>query len=304
MGRRIVGQDGHGVSRAPIARGKPAVVPDAIRIRFVYLPVRESHDPHAVYHGHLVRAEVLLGRVMAARAAGLRALAPTLDASAEARATVRPPRGLFSTATLEYRRWYENDGTERLYPLTQEALAERLTSRGLSRRQALDRAIHRSHALPAADQEWLIRRRNLPLGQRPLNQSDFDTLVGAIDGVWQAPVGAVHVARANRQIALRVATLLAGMLDEYVAPPFSVAALNEAFTQGMVAHLRESIEACRQVGATGGVLLMGSRAWFAAKTARMRAEHQIGLALSPDRSSVLRRHDAAASGVTRLAVAG
>lgn len=294
------------MNRLPVVHGKPTVVPAEARIRFVYLPVRESHDPYAAYHAHLVRAEVLLGRVMAARAAGLRALAPALDVAAEARATVRPPRDLFSTATLEYRRWYENDGTERMQPLTQEALAEQLARGGLSRRQALDRVIHRSHALPAVDQEWLIRRRNLPLGQRPLNQGEFQTLVSAIDGVWQAPAGALHVMRANRQIALRVATLLAGMLDEYVAPPFLVPALNEAFNQGLVAHLRESIEACRQVGAAGGVLLMGSRAWFAAKAARMRVEHQIGLALSPGRSFPLPRYgaNAAAWGMTRQAATG
>lgn len=294
------------MSRLPVGAGKPTAAPEAARIRFVYLPARESHDPHAAYHAHLVRAEVLLGRVIAARVAGLRALAPTLDDAAEARATVRPPRDLFSTATLEYRRWYEDDGTARAQPLTQEALAERLTRGGLSRCRALDRAIHRSHALPAVDQEWLIRRRNLPLAQRPLNQSEFHALVEAIDDVWQASAGALHVARANRQIALRVATLLAGMLDEYVAPPFAAAALNEAFSQGLVAHLRESIEVCRRAGAAGGVLLMGSRAWFAAKAARMRVEHQIGLALSPGRSfrSCGRRVDGKATGQARLAAAG
>jgi hypothetical protein len=294
------------MSRLPLGAGQPTAAPVVARIRFVYLPVRESHDAHAAYHAHLVRAEMLLGRVIAARVGGLRALAPTLDDAAEARATVRPPRDLFSTATLEYRRWYESDGTERAQPLTQEALAERLTRGGLSRRRALDRAIRRSHALPAADQEWLTCRRNLPLGQRPLNQSEFHALVEAIDGVWQVPAGALHVASANRQIALRVAALLAGMLDEYVAPPFAVAALNEAFSQGLVAHLRESIEACRRAGAAGGVLLMGSRAWFAAKAARMRVEHQIGLALSPGRSfpSCRRGTEATAEGMAPLAAAG
>jgi hypothetical protein len=302
IGHRVIGHDCHGVSRLPVVDGKPTDTRRKARIRFIYFPMKASHDPHAAYHAHLVCAEVLLGRVMAARAVGLRALAPALDVSAEARATVPPPRRLFATTTLEYRRWYEDDGTERAQPLSQEDLAERLVSGGLPWRQALDRAMRRSHALPAADQEWLIRRRSLPPHQRPLDQRDFRALIDAIDGIWRTPVGAGDVARANRQIAVRVATFLAAMLDEYVAPPFATAALNEAFHQGLLAHLRESIECCREVGMTSGVLLQGSRAWFAAKAARMRVEHQIGLALSPDRS--FRGAKGTARGTFPMAAAG
>jgi hypothetical protein len=89
------------------------------------------------------------------------------------------------------------------------------------------------------------------------------------------------MACANRRIALRVVAALAGMLDEYVAPPFAVAALNEAFNECLLARLRQTIEASRQAGSAGGVLLAGPKAWFAAKAARMRAEHQIGLAMAP-----------------------
>lgn len=278
IGRRLVGQGCHGVGRLPAPVGGPVVATHAARIRMVYLPAHETHDPHATYHAHLVRVELLLERVMAAQAAGLRPLAPMLDDAAEACATVRPPRQLFAATTLEWRRWYADDGTPRTRPLTREALTERLVAGGVSRHRALDRAIHRSHALAAADQEWLIRRRDLPLARRPLNRSEFRDLVDAIDGAWRAPAGAVHVARANRQIALRVAAALAGMLDEYVAPPFCTAALNAAFNEGLVARLRQTIEASRQTDSCCGVLLAGPKAWFAAKSARMRAEHQIALA--------------------------
>ncbi|HXE78639.1 MAG TPA: hypothetical protein VN614_10390 [Rhodanobacter sp.] len=261
---------------------RTTIFSSSARIRFLYLPARETDDPHAAYHGQLVKAEILLDRILAARAAGLRPVAPALDDTHEARATVRPPRSLFSIATLEYRRWYHQDGTVRPQPLTQEALAERLTAEGLAPRQALDRAIHRSHALPATEQAWLIRRRNLPPGQRPLNRSEFHALVDAVDGAWLAPAGVLQVARENRRIALRVAAMLAGLLDEYVAPPFRVAALNEAFNERLLARLRQTIDASRQAAdaVCGGVLLAGPKAWFAAKAARMRVEHQIGLVLS------------------------
>lgn len=306
IGRRLVGRDCHGSNRLPVHHGKAQVVRHDARIRFVYLPAHEAHDPCAAYHQHLVRAEVLLDRVMAAHAAGLRPIAPALDDAAEARATVKPPRDLFPATTLEYRRWYHDDGTARPQPLTQEALAGQLAAAGLSMREAFDRAIHRSHALPAADQTWLVRRRALPLAQRPLNRSEFHALVGALDGAWRAPAVARHMACANRRIALRVAAALAGMLDEYVAPPFTVAALNEAFNECLLARLRQTIEASRQAGSAGGVLLAGPKAWFAAKAARMRAEHQIGLAMAPGArpSPSLAGAGGIARGTMPLAVAG
>ncbi|GGY20627.1 hypothetical protein GCM10008098_11550 [Rhodanobacter panaciterrae] len=257
-------------------------VSHAPRIRFVYFPMADGDDRWTTCHQHLVIAEVLLDRVLAAHTAGLRSMVPALDHAAEARALVRPPRGLFHAATLEYRRWYHADGTTRAQPLTQEALAMQLAvADGLSMEEARHRAARRSHALPAADQAWLIDRRNTSLQQRPLNQTEFHTLVNAIDGVWQSCAGTSHGERANRQIALRVAAMLGNLLDEYVASPFKVDALAQAFTERHLGHLRQTIENSRQAESTSGVLLTGPKAWFAAKSARMRAEHQIGLAMSP-----------------------
>ena len=281
IGRRIAGQGCHGARKFSGTAGSTAVA-RAPRIRFVYFPTTDGNDRWTACHQHLVTAEVLLDRVLAAHAAGLRPMVPALDHAAEARAMVRPPRGLFHAATLEYRRWYHADGTARAQPLTQEALAAQLTAtEGLSMEEARHRAARRSHALPAADQAWLIDRRLTPLQQRPLNQAEFHILVNAIDGAWHACAGASHGEHANRQIALRVAAMLGSLLDEYVASPFTVDALAQAFTECHLGHLRQTIENSRQAESASGVLLTGPKAWFAAKAARMRAEHQIGLAMSP-----------------------
>jgi hypothetical protein len=282
IGRRIAGQGCDGTSNLVNApRGaSSASAGHPSRIRFVYFPVVDEHDGQASYHQHLVTAEVLLDRVLAARSAGLRPMAPALDYAAEARAMVQPPRDLFHTATLEYRRWYDDRGNVRSQPLTQESLSAQMVAAGLPTEQARDRAIHRSHALPAIDQAWLIDRRNTPLDQRPLNQAEFRSLIDAIEGAYRASESALHVIKANRQIALRVAAMLGVLLDEYVVSPFDIAALNDAFSEHHLEHLRQTIETSRQAESASGVLA-GPQAWFAAKAARMRAEHQVGLATSP-----------------------
>ena len=272
---------------AAFGMGRSAKIARGRRLRFVYFAALDD-DRHDSYHQHLVTAEILLGRVLAARSAGLRPMAPALDYAAEARATVRPPRALFHAATLEYRRWYHHDGAARAEPLTQEALTTQLVADGLSIEDARHRAAHRSHALPAADQAWLIDRRKTHLDKRPLNQSEFQTLINAIEGAYQGATGTSHAERANRQITLRVAAMLGSLLDEFVASPFKIAALGHAFSEIHLAHLRRSIESSRQAEFDSGVLLAGPKAWFAAKAARMRAEHQIGLAMSPGAFQAMR----------------
>jgi hypothetical protein len=285
IGRRIAGQGCHGTKVDALSSSAG----HRTRVRFIYFPTVDDNDHRAAYHQHLMVAEVLLGRVLAARAAGLRPMAPSLDYAAEARATVRPPRAMFHPATLEYRRWYRADGTARAQPLTQEALSLRLAATDdLPMKEARARVAQRSHALPTLDQAWLIDRRSTPLERRPLNQVECRVLVVALDGIWQSSAGASHVERANRRIALRVAAVLGSLLDEYVASPFKSAALSEAFNEHHLAHLRQSIESSRQAESASGTLLAGPKAWFAAKTARMRAEHQIGLAMSPAASTTMR----------------
>ncbi len=279
IGHRLAGQNCHGTTRA----GRVAnPVPRVPRIRFVYFPVTRDTDHRAGYHRHLVVAEVLLDRVLAARAAGRRPIMPALDYAAEARATLPPPRELFHVSNLEYHRWYDSQGNTREQPLTQERLAAEIAQRhGVPLEEARHRAAHHSHALPAADQAWLLDRRQTPPAQRPLNQVEFQQLIAALEETWHAPAGEPHLERANRQIAMRVAALLGGLLDEFVASPFSVAALGDAFSEVHFAHLRQFSESSRRAEAACGVLLAGPKAWFAAKAARMRAEHQVGLAMSP-----------------------
>ncbi len=128
----------------------------------------------------------------------------------------------------------------------------------------------------------LIDRRKTHLDKRPLNQSEFQTLIDAIEGAYQGADRAhLHAERANRQIALRVAAMLGSLLDEFVVSPFKIAVLGHAFSEIHLAHLRRTIESSRQAESASGALLAGPKAWFAAKAARMRAEHQIGLAMSP-----------------------
>jgi hypothetical protein len=262
-------------------------VKKATGIRFVYFSAANDSALRALYHQHLIKAEVLLKRVLAAHVAGARAMEPTLGHAEEARAAVRPPRDLFHHSTLEYRRWYDTSGALRPHPLTRESLAALLTSADqLSREEAKDRATHRSHALPERDQAWLIERRNIALSERPLNDVECRTLFLALDGIHETSVGISHVEITNRQIAVRAAAMLGVLLDEYTAAPFRSVALQQSFSAHHLAHLRQTIEDARQAGS--GVLLIGPAAWFAAKTARMRAEHQIGLAISPDPLSVMR----------------
>ncbi|WP_426688691.1 hypothetical protein [Rhodanobacter ginsengiterrae] len=280
IGRRIIGQGCHGTARSEGS---------TLRIRFVYFTSGTDNDRHAAYHRELISAEILLERVLAAHGAGLRAIAPALDYAAEARVTVAPPAGLFHRATLEHRRWYRADGSVRSQPLTQEALALRVAAtEELSMREARARAAQRSHALPARDQAWLIARRTIALGQRPLNQSEWRRLADALDGIWQRSTGNSHVARANRQIALRVVAVLGSLLDEYVAAPFKSTALSDVFNEYHLTHLRRSIANSRQAESASGTLLAGPKAWFAAKAMRMRAEHQLGLSMSPAASASLR----------------
>ena len=254
----------------------------ATGIRFVYFSSADDSARRALYHQHLIKAEVLLKRVLAAHAGGWRAMVPTLGHAEEARATVCPPRDLFHHHTLEYRRWYDASGCLRSHPLTRESLAELLMSAdGLPREQARDRASHRSHALPERDQTWLIQRRNIALNERPLNEAECRTLFLALDGIHETSVGISHVETSNRQIAVRAAAMLGVLLDEYTAAPFRSAALQHSFSAHHLAHLQQTINASREADSASGVLLIGPAAWFAAKAARMRAEHQVGLARSP-----------------------
>lgn len=278
---------GQSVFGRRVVRATP--VKKSTGIRFVYFSAANDSVLRTLYHQHLIKAEVLLERVLAAHAAGWRAMEPTLGHAEEARATVRPPKDLFHHSTLEYRRWYDVADLLRPYPLTRESLADFLMSAdGLSREEAKNRATHRSHALPERDQTWLLERRNIALNERPLNDAECRTLFMALDGIHETSAGLSHVETSNRQIAVHAAALLGVLLDQYTSAPFRSAALQESFNEHHLAHLRQAIDDTRQAGSTSGVLVIGPAAWFAAKTARMRAEHQVGLATSPHPMPIMR----------------
>lgn len=283
-----VAQAASRVSVAGSAVVRVLPVKAATGVRFIYFSAAQESARRTLYHQHLIRAELLLKRVLAAHAGGWRAMAPTLGHAEEARATVSPPRDLFHHRTLEYRRWHDASGCLRSQPLTCESLAELLMAAdGLSREQARDRASHRSHALPERDQTWLIQRRNMALNERPLNEAECRTLFLALDGIHETSAGVSHVETSNRQIAVHAAAMLGVLLDEYTVAPFRSAELQNSFSSHHLAHLQQKIDATRDVDSASGVLLIGPAPWFAAKAARMRAEHQLGLAKSANTMCVM-----------------
>jgi hypothetical protein len=268
------------------------------RIRFVYFPSHAQNTRREAYHRRLVVAEVLLNRVLSARANGLHPLAPTLTRAVEARVFHRPPRQLLRAGTLEYRRWYDSHDQPRAQPLTIEALSAWLVrTEGITPEAARQVVIGRSRALTAREQMRVLARRQAPVESRPLNQNEFRLLVESLDAACRAPAGAPSLERANREIARRAVAMLADLLDEFTASPFVTPELDRTFSAFHVDSLRRGIESSRQSES----LLIGPRAWFAAKSARMQAEHQMGLALAPVITDVRARFKAAAMRI-RLAL--
>lgn len=291
-------------SRSAVSMHHLAVAsPDAAisapqRIRFVYFAGHAEDSRRDVYHRHLLLAEILLNRAMAARASGLQPLAPTASRAVESRALHRPPRQLLGSGTLEHRRWYDSHDQPRERPLTVEELSAWLVkTEGVTPETARQTVLRRSRALAEAEQVRLLARRQAPVERRPLNQAEFRLLVESLDAACRAPSGSVTLERANREIARRGAALLAELLDEFTASPFVTPELDKTFSSFHVESLRRGIEASRQSES----LLVGPRAWFAAKSARMEAEHQMGLALNPVVADARLRFKAAAMRV-RLAV--
>lgn len=268
------------------------------RIRFVYFPSHAENSRRQAYHRHLVVAEILLNRALAARASGLHALAPALTRAIESRVLHRPPRQLLRAGTLEYRRWYDSHDQPRAQPLTIEALTAWLVkTEGVTPEVARQSVVRRSRALAESEQTRLLARRSAPLESRPLNQAEFRLLVESLDAACRVPSGAPMLDRANREIARRGVALLADLLEEFTTSPFVTPELDRTFSAVHVESLRRGIESSRQSES----LLVGPRAWFAAKSARMQAEHQVGLALAPVVADGRARFKAAAMRV-RMAV--
>lgn len=246
-------------------------------IRFVYFAHVDDDSLYGDYHHDLVSAEVLMDRMLAARASGMKAVHPHLHGDADERVFSRPPRGSFPQVSPEYIRWYGRDGARRNEPMVREELAiELMAEYGYGYSQALDIAANDSAALARADQAWLIARARTPIYCRPLHAGEFHQLVRAIEAAYRVPSGDAHVARANMDIARRAAAVLGTVLDEYVEPPFQAPALAESFAEFHSAHLLRVAHA--RLAGLQPMPVTGVLGWFSAKRARIYAEVQARLA--------------------------
>lgn len=198
--------------------------------RFVYLTGPGDHLTHANYHEQLVTAEVLLHRLMHARARGIAPVKRHLQDAIERDGFQRPGPDRRLIDPVELMRWVDRDGFNRRRPLSREQLEQELIARqGVSLLRAINLASSRSRALPGADQAWLEARARLPCLQRPLNGSEYRTLVRALELAWAAPRGESGDGAANAAIALRAAAQLGWLHADYAASPFHGAALSLAY---------------------------------------------------------------------------
>jgi len=246
-------------------------------IRFVYVAHVDDDSAFGDYHDVLVTAEVLLDRLLAARASGMKAVHPHIHREAEERLFNRPPRGSFLQVTPEYIRWYGRDGARRNAPMVREELAiELMGEYGYSYNDALDTAINNSGALARADQVWLVARAKTPIYCRPLHATEFRQLADAIEAAYDVPHGQTGAVRANLDIARGAAAVLGTALDEYVESPFRNPVLAEAFAEFHRAHLLRVAHA--RLAGLQPMPVTGVLGWFSAKRARIYAEVQARLA--------------------------
>lgn len=247
-------------------------------IRFVYFAHVDDDSLFGEYHHELVTAEVLLDRVLTARASGMRAIHPTLPGDAEDRLLQRPPRGSFQQVTPEYIRWYGRNGVRRDIPMVREELAiELMGEYAYSYPDSLDIASNNSGALARDDQNWLLTRSRAPIVCRPLHGTEFRQLVRAIESAYDVPHGDANVTGANQDIARRAAALLGAVLDEYVETPFATPELAQAYADFHSAHLQRVAAATLLKGLLP-MPVTGVLGWFSAKRARIYAQVQARLA--------------------------
>ena len=198
--------------------------------RFVYFTGPGDHLTHAAYHEQLVIAEVLLQRLMHARARGIASVKRHLHDATERDGFQRPGPDRRLIDAVELMRWVDRDGFNRSRPLSREQLTQELIARqGVSLLRAISLASSRSRALPGADQAWLETRARLPCLQRPLNGSEYRTLVRALEVAWATPRGMTGDGAANAAIALRAAAQLGWLHADYAASPFRGAELSLAY---------------------------------------------------------------------------
>ncbi|MCW8808464.1 MAG: hypothetical protein OQK79_10160 [Rhodanobacter sp.] len=202
-------------------------------LRFVYFTSADEHLQHAVYLGNLVIAEVLLHRLMRAKARGMQPVNMHLNAEAGQHflRRVRPDSRCRSSA--EFVRWVDRDGFSRSRPLNREQLTcELMDQQGISLSRAIERVITESRALTGEDQAWMEARSRLPALDRPLDGSEYLALVRAIEAAYAVPKGSTSSCAANAAVALRVARGLGWLHQDYSPSPFRLAALSIAYKTG------------------------------------------------------------------------
>lgn len=224
-------------SRQPVPRARPPVSPKTA-VRFVY-DRTEATASIEHYHNHLVEAEVLMARALAAARAGLRPIHVLSSRAHEHRYFRRTPRCQCEPGSAEYVRWYDDIGSVRASPLTREALTLVLTLKGHA--DAVNVA-HQSQALAAADQGWLEVRRSLPIELRPLNGREYHQLARAIEAAHTHPQVAGCTAPTNTDLAQQAAMTLADLLDDYHVSPFKDPVLSAVFIAAQHAHLEALAE--------------------------------------------------------------
>ena len=247
--------------------------------RFVYFVGADEHIEHADYHDHLVIAEVLMHRVMNAKARGVQPVNLRLDDDAEQHCFQRSRSGRGCGDSVENMRWVDRDGFSRAMPLNREQLTRKLMDRrGVSLLRAIDLATSESLALSSEDQSWLELRLSLPILERPLNGSEYFTLVRAIEVAYAVPKGKSSSCAANAAIALRAARGLGWLHEDFTSSPFRIAALSVAYKMG---HHDYLVRRAALASATAERLRFSharSSVKMNAKLARHRAEHAALLA--------------------------
>lgn len=212
------------------------------RFRLVYLPTDEGEPTVQGYHHHLVNAEVLLARAMAAQEVGIRPIHPLMSRLDEQRYRARPVRDQYPEGSANRLRWFNTAGQRRERPLSREDLAiELMTANGWS----LDKAVQQcweSLAMSAADQAWLEVRGCLPIHMRPLNGREYHQLIEALEAVHSPPVKWAVPLQRNIERAFHAVKTLGTLFDEYVSQPFHHPVLAATFNESLTCHLENLLE--------------------------------------------------------------
>ena len=263
-------------------------------LRFVYFVATDEHVEHATYHDQLVIAEVLLHRVMSAKARGIQPVNLRLHNDAEQHCFQRTRSGRGLGDSVEDMRWVDRDGFSRARPLNREQLTRELMDRlGVSLLRAIDLVASESHALSSEDQSWLELRSSLPILERPLNGSEYLILVRAIEAAYAVPPLKSSTEKSsaaksgtekssscatNAAIALRAARGLGWLHEDFTSSPFRVAALSTAYKMGHHDYLARRASFARATGERLRFSYARSSVKMKAKLARHRAEHAVLLA--------------------------